>query len=167
MLARMEPKSSLFLWQGWEGTGGKIRGESTSFDLHVLNLSTGIAVGFLATIIMASLMNKFGNLMFRKGVAKPFYIGRYRLHHRTFLLVFLPMAYISVAFLILAGYVQVEWNLLLTGLQDTFMLGVACLAFDLSLDYLRGGIGRGFLRHEFVYLAIPAFAFSDFLRLAF
>ena len=151
---------------GLGGEGWEIRGERTSFDLHVLNLSTGIAVGFLATFIIATLVNKFGNLMFRKGVAKPFYIGRYRLHHRTFLLIFLPAAYTSVAFLILAGYVQVEWNLLLTGLQGTFMLGVACLAFDLSLDYLRGGIGRGFLRHEFVYLAIPAFAFSDFLRLA-
>jgi len=146
--------------------GGKIRGESTSFDLHVLNLSTGIAVGFMATIVIASLVNKFGNLMFRKGVAKPFYIGRYRLHHRTFLLVFLPLAYVSVASLILAGFVQVEWSLLFTGLQSTFVLGVACLAVDLTLDYLRGGFGRGILRHEFVYLAIPAFAFTDFLKLA-
>jgi hypothetical protein len=147
---------------GWES----LRGESTSFDLHVLNLSTGIAVGFLATILIASLVNKFGNLMFRKGVAKPFYIGRYRLHHRTFLLVFLPLAYVSVTSLVLAGYVQVEWSLLLTGLQGTFILGVACLAIDLTLDYLRGGTARGLLKHEFVYLAIPAFAFSDFLRLA-
>jgi hypothetical protein len=137
-----------------------------NFDLHVLNLSTGIAVGLMATILIASVVNKFGNFMFRKGVAKPFYVGRYRLHHGTFLLVSLPFGYACFASLILAGYVQVEWNLLLTGLQSTFVLGVFCLAIDLTLDYLRGGVVRGLLKHELVYLAIPAFAFSDFLRLA-
>lgn len=145
---------------------GQSRGKIVSFDLHVLNLSTGIAVGLVVMILIASLVNKFGNFMFRKGVAKPFYLGRYRLHHGTFLLVSLPFGYASVASLILAGYVQVEWSLLLTGLQSTFALGVFCLAIDLTLDYLRGGVARGLLKHELVYLAIPAFAFSDFLRLA-
>ncbi len=131
-----------------------------------LNLYDGIALGFIATVLIASVLDRFGDMMFRRGVAKPFYILGRRLHHRSMLYVILPFFYASISALILAGYVQIVWGLLWTGIGTTILLAAACTIFDLCLDYAtRTRIRQGILHHELIYIVIPAFAFSDFLRL--
>jgi len=131
------------------------------------NLHFGIVVGFVAILGLASVLNEFGNIMFEKGVARPFFFGKYRLHHKAFLFVFLPIAYSIVSSLILLGYVQIVWNYFWTGLATTFVIAATCLLLDLAVDYLQDSWGWGLIHHELIYLAVPAFAFSDFLHLAF
>ena len=131
-----------------------------------LNLYDGIVLGFFATVMLASLFDRFGDAMFRRGVAKPFYILGRRFHHRSLLFVILPCFYALVSVLILTGYVQIVWGLLWTGIGTTILLAAACTIFDLCLDYAtRTRIRQGILHHELIYIVIPAFAFTDFLRL--
>ena len=131
------------------------------------NLNFGLVAGFVAILAIASLLNEFGDLMFSKGVARPFFFGKYRLHHRRFLFVFLPMGYALLSFLIVLGYVQIVWSDFWTGIVTTIMIGAACLLLDLTVDYLQDSWGWGLIHHELIYLAVPAFAFTDFLHLAF
>jgi hypothetical protein len=87
------------------------------------------------------------------------------LHHRHFLLIILPLIYSGIAALIMAGYVQVVGSLLWNGLGCTLITAAACLAADLALDYSATERSLGIIRHELIYLLIPAYAFADFLRL--
>jgi len=128
------------------------------------NLHFGLLVGFAATLAVASVLNEFGDVMFRKGVARPFFFGRYRLHHRRFLFVFFPLGYALLASLILLGYVQIVWSDLWTGMATTIAIAAACLLLDLAVDYARDSGGWGFIHHELIYLAVPAFAFANFLK---
>ena len=131
-----------------------------------LNLEDGIAIGFCTTMLIASMVDKFGDVMFRRGVAKPFYVMGHRLHHRHFLMLILPLIYSGIAALIVAGYVQIVGSLLWNGLGCTLIIAAACLAADLALDYASAtGRRLGVVRHELIYLLIPAYAFADFLRL--
>jgi hypothetical protein len=131
------------------------------------NLQFGMALGFVATLVIATILNRFGDAMFSRGVARPFFLGRYRIHHRRFLFVFVPMGYALISLLILAGFVQIVWADFWTGLAATLMIGAACLLLDLTFDYARESGGWGFIHHELIYLVVPAFAFSNFLRIAF
>ena len=115
------------------------------------NLQFGMAAGFAVLLVAASVLNRFGDAMFRRGVARPFFVGRYRIHHRHFLFVFLPTGYALIA----------------TGLAATLVIGAACLVLDLSFDHARESGGWGLIHHELVYLIVPAFAFSNFLKIAF
>ncbi len=130
------------------------------------NMYFGIIVGFFATLAFASALDQFGDEMFRRGVARPFFLGRHRLHHRHFLFIVLPLAYVVLSTLVIAGFVQVEASLLWTGLAGTLFVAGSCLVLDLALDYASSSRGWGFIHHELIYLAVPAFAFSDFLKLA-
>jgi hypothetical protein len=129
-----------------------------------INLYFGVTVGFFATLAIASALNQFGDAMFRRGVARPFFVGGHRLHHRTFLFAFVPAAYVAISALVLAGFVHIVWSLLWTGLAGTVLVTVDCLMVDLTIDYFRKGRGWGFLRHEIVYCIVPMYAFTAFLR---
>jgi len=129
------------------------------------NLKFGMLIGFVATLAIAAVLNRLGDVMFRRGVARPFFVGRYRLHHRRFLFVFLPIGYAILSSLILAGYVQIIWSDFWTGIVSTLVIAASCLLLDLGLDYAHESGGWGFIHHELIYLAVPAFAFTDFLRL--
>jgi hypothetical protein len=130
-----------------------------------INLCIGATVGFVAMVVLASALNQFGDAMFRRGVAKPFFVGRRRLHHKSFLFGFLPAAYLVLSTLILTGVVKIVWSLFWTGLASTLVIAVSCLLVDLAFDSARQGGGWGYIHHELVYLLVPAFAFSDFLRI--
>ena len=129
------------------------------------NLQLGIAIGFAVTLVLAGVLNRFGDAMFRRGFARPFFLGRYRLHHRRFLFVFLPAGYALLSLLVLAGYVQIVWGEFWTGIVSTLVIAASCLLLDLGLDYAKEGGGWGYIHHELIYFAVPAFAFSDFLHL--
>jgi hypothetical protein len=124
-----------------------------------------MAIGFIGTLAIAAVVNRFGDAMFRRGVARPFFVGRYRLHHRRFLFGFLPAGYIVLSLLILAGYIEIIWSDFWTGIVSTMLIAASCLFLDMALDYAKESRGWGFVHHELIYLAVPAFAFSDFLRL--
>ena len=131
------------------------------------NVYFGALVGFAATLAAASVLNQFGNTMFRRGVAMPFFLGKRRVHHRSVLFYFLPAAYATLAALFLAGYIRVVWSLFWTGLLGTLAVAASCVAFDLSIDYVKGSGRWGFIHHELIYLTVPAFAFTEFLKVAF
>jgi hypothetical protein len=124
----------------------------------------GMVVGFFATLAFASALDQFGDEMFKRGVARPFFVGKHRLHHRHFLYIVVPLAYAVLSTLILAGYVRVVSGLLWTGLAGTLVVAGGCLVLDMALDYGYHSSGWGFIHHELIYLLVPAFAFSDFLR---
>ena len=131
---------------------------------YPLDLYVGITVGFFATVAIASALNLLGDAMFRRGVARPFFVGRYRLHHRNFLFKAVPVAYLAIAAMVLTGVVKIEWGLFWTGLAGTVLVAADCLLVDLTFDYVRKGRGWGLLSHELVYFAVPVYAFSAFLR---
>jgi hypothetical protein len=152
-----------FYARGREGGGYPVGAMNLPFEG---NAYFGALLGFVATMLVASVLNQFGNTMFRKRVAMPFFFGRRRVHHRQVLFYFLPAAYTTLVALFFAGYVKIVWSLFSTGLLCTVVIAASCLVFDLCLDYSRGGGRLGFLHHEWIYLTVPAFAFSSFLRLA-
>lgn len=129
------------------------------------NIYFGIAMGFLATLGAASALNKFGNAMYDRGLAKPFYLGSHRIHHRPFLFGILPGTYVLLATMMLEGMVRVQWSVFWTGVTSTVLVGLGCLVLDLTFDYLRGEGRRRILQHEMIYLAIPVFVFTNFLRM--
>ena len=135
----------------------------TPIHTHLL---FGVTVGFFTVILVASALDRFGTAMFRRGVARPFFLGRHRLHHRSVLFVGLPIAYVAVSALVLLGYVEIVWSLLWTGLAGTVLVAIDCLMVDLTIDYAWKGRGWGFMKHEIVYFAVPAYAFAAFLRFA-
>jgi hypothetical protein len=136
-------------------------------NLPLGNLNFGLVVGFAMTLAIATVLNEFGDVMFRRGVARPFFFGKYRLHHRRFLYVYLPIGYAMLSALIRLGIVQVVWSDSWTGIVTTVVIAAGCLLLDLAVDYAQDSWGWGFIHHELIYLAVPAFAFTDFLHLAF
>ncbi|MDG6902553.1 MAG: hypothetical protein JRM80_11435 [Nitrososphaerota archaeon] len=130
------------------------------FDLYL-----GLTVGFFTTLAISSILDKFGDAMFERGVARPFFLGKRRLHHRSALKA-VPVAYLAMASMILVGMVKIQWGLFWTGLAGTSLVLVDCLMLDMTFDYVRQGRGWGVLRHELVYLVVPMYAFVAFLRFA-
>jgi hypothetical protein len=129
-------------------------------------LDFGIAVGFFATLLIAAALDQFGDAMFKRGVARPFFVGKHRVHHRSVLFTVLPAGYAILSTLILAGYIQIVWTTLWSGLAGTFLVALSCVTLDLAVDYVRKTGRRGLIHHELIYIVIPLFVFSNFLRLA-
>ena len=115
-------------------------------------------------LILASLFDKVGNVMFRKGLAKPFYVRGRRIHHRDVLYFAFPAVYTVIVSLILLGFVHVIWNTFWTGIETTFFIAVGCFLLDLALDGMSLRVReKALLHHEWVYLLIPAYAFTHIL----
>ena len=130
------------------------------------NIYLGVTVGLIVILTIASALNRFGDAMFRRGIARPFYVGKYRLHHRSFLFIGLPAGYAAVSALFLAGYVRVVWNLLWTGLAGTVLVAASCLALDMLIDYARQRGALRYIHPEILYVAVPVYAFTEFLKVA-
>ncbi|MDG6916260.1 MAG: hypothetical protein JRM85_01530 [Nitrososphaerota archaeon] len=128
------------------------------------NFYIGLTLGFIATMAIAVALNRLGDAMFRRGVARPFFVLGHRLHHRSFLYRAVPFAYFVVSVLLLAGYVHIVWSVLWTGLAGTSLVAADCLIMDMAMDYALKGRGKWLLKHELVYAAVPLYAFSMFLR---
>lgn len=128
------------------------------------NLFVGVTVGLVATLVLAAALNRFGDAMFRRGIARPFYVAGHRLHHRDALFIGLPTGYGLISTLFLAGYVRIVWGLFWTGLAGMTLVAISCLALDLAMDYVRQGANLRYLHHEMVYCAVPLYAFTEFLK---
>ena len=133
---------------------------------YPMDLYIGVSIGFMVTVAIATALDKFGDAMFARGVARPFFVGKHRLHHRSFLFKAVPVAYVAIAGMVLAGLLKIQWGLLWTGLAGTVLVAVDCLVLDMTVDYFRKGRGLGLLKHEVIYIAVPMYALATFLRLA-
>lgn len=123
-----------------------------------------LAAGFIVVLLVAAVLNKVGDFLYRKGIAKPFYVKGHRLHHRNVLLIHVPAAYVALAALISLHYLRVLWYSLWPSAEFTLLLVGVCLTIDLSLDVLSSKEVRGtLLHHEWVYFLLPAYVFTHIL----
>ena len=126
--------------------------------------SLGVGIGFAAVLTLASLVNELGDVMFKKGFAKPFFIRGKRIHHRDFLFVAFPAAYAAIVSLIMLGFIHIIWGTFWIGIETTLLIAAGCLVLDLTLDGLsRAMREKALLHHEFVYVLIPAYVFTHVL----
>ncbi len=129
-------------------------------------LELRLVAGFIVVVSSTALLNKAGDVLYRKGIAKPFYLFGHRLHHRNFLLALVPTVYVMVATLLYLHYMRILWYSFWPSVEVTlFLLGI-CLTIDLTLDaFSTAEKRRALLHHEWVYVVIPAYAFTHLLAL--
>jgi hypothetical protein len=129
-------------------------------------LELRLLAGFLIVITATLVLNKAGDVLYHKGIAKPFYILDHRLHHKSFLLALVPTSYVAVATLIWLHYIRVLWYSFWPSLEITLFLAGICLTFDLALDALSNfDKKRALLHHEWVYVLVPAYVFTHLVAL--
>ncbi|HUK75088.1 MAG TPA: hypothetical protein VLU99_04785 [Nitrososphaerales archaeon] len=129
-------------------------------------LQLRLVAGFVVVISTTALLNKAGDLLYHKGIAKPFYLFGHRLHHRNFLLALVPAVYVAVAAMVYLHYMRILWYSFWPSVEITLFLAGVCLTIDLTLDALSSADKRrALLHHEWVYLLVPAYAFTHLLAL--
>jgi hypothetical protein len=129
-------------------------------------LQLRLLAGFVVVVSSTALLNKAGDLLYHKGIAKPFYLLGHRLHHRNFLLALVPAVYVLVATMLYLHYMRILWYSFWPSVEITLFLAGACLTIDLTLDALSSvDKRRALLHHEWVYLLVPAYAFTHLLAL--
>jgi hypothetical protein len=129
-------------------------------------LDVRLVEGFAAVLVAAVLVDKLGDMLYRKGIARPFYVFGRRLHHKKVVLTAVPALYAVVALLIYAHYVRILWYAFWVTTDVTVFLAGACLAFDMVLDaILNSEKRRGILHHEWLYLIVPAYVFTHLVVL--
>jgi len=122
--------------------------------------------GFVVVVSSTVLLNKAGDLLYHKGIAKPFYLLGHRLHHRNFLLALVPAVYVMVAAMLYLHYMRILWYSFWPSVEITLFLVGICLTIDLTLDALSSvEKRRALLHHEWVYVVVPAYAFTHLLAL--
>jgi len=125
-----------------------------------------LVAGFCVVISSTLLLDKAGDYMFHRGIAKPFYLLGHRVHHRKFLLAIVPSAYLAVGTLIYLHYMRVLWSSFWPSVEISLLLAGACLALDFTLDALsRVDKRRALLHHEWVYVVVPAYVFTHLVAL--
>ena len=135
--------------------------------LDPVELELRLIAGFVIVVTSILLLDKLGNWLYGKGIAKPFYLWGHRLHHRTFLLSLVPTSYVVVATMINLHYLRVLWNSFWPNAEVALALIGICLAFDLAVDSLSGHVKKSSLfNHEWIYVVVPAYVFTHLLILA-
>jgi len=120
-------------------------------DLMSQLLELRLIAGFMVVVASTVLLNKAGDLLYKKGIAKPFYLLGYRLHHRHFLFALVPTTYVAVASLLYLHYLRVLWSSFWPSVEVTLFLAGMCLTIDLALDALSSvEKRRALLHHEWV-----------------
>ena len=123
-----------------------------------------LAEGFIVVLSSTLVLDKLGDYLFHKGIAKPFYLFGYRLHHRSFLLSTVPASYAVVATLVYLHYFRILWSSFWPSMEITFLLVAACLTVDFTLDALSSAEKRrALLHHEWVYFVVPVYAFTHLI----
>lgn len=124
-----------------------------------------IPLGFAAVCLFAGLLSSFGDLMYRKGIASPFYVRGHRLHHRPVIMITFPSGYSAVVILALAGYVQIAWGSIVPATATALAIAAGCVVLDLVLDKHSASLRmESFLHHEWLYLTVPAVLLTGLLR---
>ena len=129
-------------------------------------LQIGLLAGFVVVLSSTLILDKAGDFFYHRGIAKPFYLFGYRLHHRHVLLSIVPATYVAVASLLYLHYARVLWASFWTSLEVTLFLACGCLAIDMTLDALSTvEKRRALLHHEWLYVVVPAYAFTHLVAL--
>lgn len=129
-------------------------------------LELRLLAGFIVVLSSTATLNKAGDFLYHKGMAKPFYLLGHRLHHKNFLLAIVPASYVTVATLIFLHYMRVLWSAFWPSVEITLLLSGVCLALDIAVDALSSKEKRrALLHHEWVYLVVPAYAFTHLVAL--
>jgi hypothetical protein len=124
-------------------------------------LELRLIAGFVVVVAATALLDEVGDYLYRKGIAKPFYILGFRLHHRGFLLALVPAAYVAVGTMVYLHFFRVLWSSFWPSVDVTLFLAGVCLAIDLTFDALSSKEKRrALLHHEWVYLVVPAYVFT-------
>ena len=122
--------------------------------------------GFIVVVASTAVLNKVGDVLYHRGIAKPFYLLGHRLHHRNVLLALVPGVYVLVATMLYLHYMRILWYSFWPSAEITLFLVGICLAIDLTLDALSTvEKRRALLHHEWVYVLVPAYAFTHLLAL--
>ena len=125
-----------------------------------------LVAGFIIVVSSTLVLDKVGDFLYHKGIAKPFYLMGHRLHHRNFLLALVPATYVAVASLLYLHYMRVMWYSFWTSVEITLFLAGACLTIDLALDAISStDTKRALLHHEWVYVIIPAYVFTHLVAI--
>ena len=123
-----------------------------------------LLAGFIIIVSSTVVLNKVGDFLYHKGIAKPFYLFGHRLHHRNFLLALVPATYLAVATLIYMHYARVLWYSFWPSVEITLLLAGICLMVDFTLDAVSNAERtRALLHHEWVYVVVPAYAFTHLI----
>lgn len=131
-------------------------------------LAFGLAEGFFVVFATTLILDKLGDYMYHKGIAKPFYVLGYRLHHRKVVVALVPAAYALIATLVYLHYFRVLWSDFWPSVEITLFLAAACLTLDFTLDALSTQEKRrALLHHEWVYVVVPAYAFTHVVALVY
>jgi hypothetical protein len=130
------------------------------------DLELRLLLGFIAILSATAFLDKAGDLLYHKGIVKPFYLLGHRLHHRGFLLAIVPASYAVVGTLIYLHYARVMWYAFWPSVEITFILAGVCLTFDIVLDALSTREKRmALLHHEWVYILVPAYVFTHIVAI--
>ncbi len=125
-----------------------------------------LVAGFLVVLSSTVILNKVGDLLYHRGIAKPFYLLGHRLHHKNFLVALVPASYVIVASMIYLHYIRVLWSDFWPSVEVTLFLAGTCLMIDLTLDALSSvEKRRALLHHEWVYVLVPAYAFTHLVAI--
>lgn len=134
--------------------------------MDAVDLELRLLAGFVIVVSSILILDKLGNWLYGKGIAKPFYLWGHRLHHRTFLLSLVPSSYVVVAAMINLHYMHILWGSFWPNAEVATALVGLCLAFDLSIDALSSHARRSFVfSHEWIYVLVPAYVFTHLLVL--
>jgi len=128
-------------------------------------LDLRLGEGFIVVLTTMVILDLIGTFLYERGIAKPFYLLGHRLHHKHFLLTFIPGAYLAVGAMIDLNYFRVLWSSFWPSVEITFLLGCACLIIDFTLDALSREPRKALLHHEWVYLVVPAYVFTHVVAL--
>ena len=125
-----------------------------------------LLAGFLVVLSSTLAVDKLGDILYHRGIAKPFYLLGHRLHHGSFLLTVVPASYIVVAIMVYLHYFRVLWSSFWVSAELTLLLAGICLMIDFGLDALSSSEKRrALLHHEWVYVVVPAYAFTHLVAL--
>lgn len=125
-----------------------------------------LVAGFVVIVFSAALLDKLGNVLYRRGIAKPFFVLGYRLHHRNVLRTVVPGAYVTIVALIYMHYLRIVWYSFWPSVEVTLLLSGLCFGFDMALDALSGKMRRmAQLPHEWLYLVVPMYVFTHLVVL--
>lgn len=131
-------------------------------------LEFGLVSGFFLVFSSTLIVDKLGDYMYHKGIAKPFYLLGYRLHHRKVVVALVPAAYAAVATLVYLHYFRVVWSDFWPSVEVTLFLAAACLTLDFTLDAVSTREKRrALLHHEWVYVVVPAYVFTHMVTLVY
>ncbi len=121
-------------------------------------------IGLVLILSTTWIVDKLGTAMYKRGMAKPFYIRGRRIHHSIIYFI-VPACYTTLFAMFILGFIQVFWDSLWVRFAYTFVL----LAFAIAADFLGDRFWpqirkNAILHHEWIYMVLPVFIFTNVVK---